>query len=233
MTELESIITGLIHEAKQNTAFGDIRFINAYNPKPAEKPVEGYIAVVEMAGIDSDIKLNIRLIGGNEISGAQLGYTAVELAAAIKEADTDNKIGSVYLSETKYDKSITAFYRDIKISINSVAAGFDSESCVELYVNSELLSGVSSFKWEENSEAVSLYEFNRGEPYAIINSKSCYDITIEAESLPVLSSDNSFSLSYGNIVFSNCVISRISASVNTKGRLVYKIKIISDKKVTA
>lgn len=237
MTELESIITELIKAVKQNEAFSDIRFVNAYNKKPAEKPVTGCIAVVEMAGINNGVKLNVRLIGGSDISGAQLGYTAVELAAAINEADIDKVIDSVYLSETGYDNKISAFYRDIKLSLNPVAAGLEDEESVELYLNGELLRGVSAFKWEEKSEAVSLYEFNRGEPYAIINSKSYYDIVIEADTLSVLNFDNGFSLSVevGGVAtqFMNCVINRISAVVNTNGKIVYKITIKSDKKVTA
>ncbi|MCR5652879.1 MAG: hypothetical protein K6F88_03670 [Ruminococcus sp.] len=237
MTELERIITALVRTVKQNPSFEDIRFINAYNSKTAEKPAEGIAAFVEMAGFDSKFRLNIRLVGGSEINGHQLGYTAVELAAALKEADTEKHIDGITLSETKYDKSTTAFYRDIRLSLLSDIGGFDVNNSVILSIGSNQLSGVTAFKCEEKTEGVSLYEFNRGEPYAVINSKSHYEITIEIKSLSLISFESGFVLRVVNegdeISFLNCVINRISTSVNTKGQIVYMVRILSTEKVTA
>ena len=101
MTELENFISELICSVKQNPSFKEIRFIDAYNIQTAERPAKGIIALVEMAGFDSNIKLNIRLIGGNDISGRQLGYTAVELAAALKEADAEGCIDEVLLNKVR------------------------------------------------------------------------------------------------------------------------------------
>ena len=237
MTALENFIRGLICSVKRNPSFEGIRFIDAYNLQTAEKPVEGITALVEMAGFDDGIKLNIRLIGGNDISGRQLGYTAVELAAALKEADNERCIDTVLLSETKYDKNITSFYRDIKLSLLSDAGGCDSFRRVSLSLNGQALGGVNAFKWEEKAEGVSLYEFHRGNPYAVINSKGGYEVTIELKSLPSVSLENGFVLKAvyesDTMSFINCVINKISTSVNAKGQIVYTIKIISTEKVTA
>ena len=237
MTELERIITELIRSVKQNPSFENIRFINAYNSQIAEKPVEGILAVVEMAGFDSVLKLNIRLIGGSNITGSQLGYTAVEIAAALREADTEKFIDSVNLSETKYDKSITAFYRDIKLSMSPAVGGFDDERITAISVNSEAVSGVTAVRWEEKTEGVSLYEFNRGEPYAVINGKSFYEITVKMKTSAFMGFENGFTLNAGNgghsVTFLNCVINRISTEADTNGQIVYTLKVISTEKVTA
>ena len=237
MTELESVIDKLVRSVKQKGTFENIRFINAYNLQPAEKPVEGFLAVLETGEIGDVIKLNTRLIGGSDISGSQLGYTAVELAAALKEADTDTYIDSIVLSETKYDKNITAFYRDIKLSLLLGAGGFKHDSYTSILINSEPVSGITAFKWEEIIDGVSLYEFNRGEPYANINSKKYYEITVETKEVSLLNFENGFTLATGKgekaISFFDCMINKISTSLNTKGQIIYKVTIISDKKVTA
>ena len=237
MTGLERIITELMRSVKQNPSFEDIRFINAYNSQIAEKPVEGMLAVVEMAGFDSVLKLNIRLIGGSGITGSQLGYTAIEIAAALREADTEKYIDSVYLSETKYDKSIIAFYRDIKLSLSPAVGGFGDERAIALSINSEAVSGVKAVRWEEKTEGVSLYEFNRGEPYAVINGKSYYEITVAMKTLSFTGFENGFTLSAENggyaVAFLNCVINRISTAADTNGQIVYTLKILSTEKVTA
>lgn len=236
MTELEGIIIGLIRSVKQNNDFSDIRFINAYNSQPAEKPVEGYLAVVEIAEIDEDINLQIRLIGGSDVSGSQLGYTALELAAALKTADSDMYIKSVRLSETKYDKNITAFYRDIKLGL-SLDTEISEENGIILHMGSELINGVTAFRWEEKSESVSLYEFNRSEPYAVINSKTAFEITLEMKSASFIGFENGFTITLqddsGTISFLNCAVNKVSVSVNTSGQVVYTAKIISNRKVTA
>ena len=229
MTELENFVEKFVRTAKQNDSLKNIRFVNAYNPRAAEKPVVGFIAAVEIAGINDDIKFNTRLIGGSDVSGSQLGYTAVELAAAYKEADADSCVDSIVLSETKYDKSIAAFYRDIKLSLSLRAAGLDDN---RIDINGESVSGITSIKWSEILDGVSLYEFNRGEPYALINSKRYYEITVEARSVSLLSVDNGFTLRSGSVSFLNCRFSKISTSLNTKGQIVYKTVIISDRKVT-
>ena len=237
MNALENFIRELICSVKQNPSFEEIRFIDSYGLQPAAKPAQGITAVVEMAGFDSDIKLNIRLIGGNNISGSQLGYTAVELAAALKEADTLEYINGVLLSETKYDKKATSFYRDIKLSVVSDAGGLDSFRRVSLSLNGQTLGGVTAFMWQENRDSVSLYEFHRGEPYAVINSKMCYEVVIELNFLPNISTNKGFVLKAeyesDTISFKNCVINKISSSVNAKGQIVYTLKIISNEKVTA
>ncbi len=231
MTEIESIITAIIRDVKQNEIFNDIRFINAYNNRSAEKPVEGYLAVVEMAGFDEKIKLNVRLIGGSDVSGSQLGYTAVELAAALKESAENAE--SVSLSETKYDKNITAFYRDINLLLNGAGSG-DGDS-VTVYIGSDVLGDVTAFKWEEKTEETGLYEFHRGAPYAVINSRHYYDITLEVKSISLLNFENGFTLKIENsdseLSFLNCVVSKVLTSVNAKGQIVYTVKIISESKV--
>lgn len=233
MTEIERIITEIIHGVKQSGKFTNIRFINAYNSKPAEKPVEGYLAVVEMAGFDEKIKLNVRLIGGSDISGSQLGYTAVELAAVLKEAAENAE--SVSLSETKYDKNMTAFYRDINLLLSMDDGEIDDGDNVSVYIGSDVLDGVITFKWEEKTEEIGLYEFNRGAPYAVINGRHYNDITLEVKSLSLLSFENGFTLRIENgdsvLSFLNCVINKVLTSVNARGQIVYTVKIISESKV--
>ena len=234
MTVIESIITNIIHSVKQSEAFQDIRFINAYNSQPAEKPVEGFLAVVEMAGFDEKVRLNVRLIGGNDVSGSQLGYTAVELAAALKES-SDNA-DSVVLSETKYDKNITAFYRDIKLTLSLDSGSSDDSDVINICIDSVALTDVKTFKWEEKAEELSLYEFNRSEPYAVLSRKHYYDITLEVRSLSLLSFESGFSLRIetddSSLEFLNCVINKVLTSVDVKGQILYSIKIISESKVT-
>lgn len=236
MTELETFINELIRSVKQNSGFEDIRFINAYNTNTAEKPVEGYLAVVEMAGIDDNVTLIIRLIGGDDIAGVQLGYTALELAAALKQADTNEKIDRITLSETKYYKSITAFYRDIKIVTTSGSDILGDNAGIAVYLNSDLLQGVLSIKYEELTSGVSLYEFNRGEPYAVINNQKYYEITMDIKTVPPQAFDSGFTLSIQNgtktITFSDCLVKKLIATVNTRGQLVYTVKIKSDRSVT-
>lgn len=233
MNEIESIVTEIIQGVKQSGKFRDIRFINAYNNQPAEKPVEGYLAVVEMAGFDERIKLNVRLIGGNDVSGSQLGYTAVELAAALKNSAENAE--SVSLSETKYDKNITAFYRDINLLISLNDGEIDDGDNVTVYIGSDALGDVTTFKWEEKTEEIGLYEYHRGAPYAVINSRHYYDITLEVKSLSLLSFENGFTLRIENgdsvLSFLNCVIGKVLTSVNAKGQIVYTVKIISKSKV--
>ena len=233
MNEIESIVTEIIQGVKQSGNFPDIRFINAYNNQPAEKPVEGYLAVVEMAGFDERIKLNVRLIGGSDVSGSQLGYTAVELAAALK--NSAENVESVSLSETKYDKSITAFYRDINLLISTDDGEIDDGDSMTVYIGSDTLGDVTSFKCEEKTEETGLYEFHRGAPYAVINSRHYYDITLEVKSLSLLSFENGFTLRIENgdsvLSFLSCVIGKVLTSVNAKGQIVYTVKIISESKV--
>lgn len=233
MNEIESIVTEIIQGVKQSGKFRDIRFINAYNNQPAEKPVEGYLAVVEMAGFDERIKLNVRLIGGNDVSGSQLGYTAVELAAALKNSAENAE--SVSLSETKYDKNITAFYRDINLLISLNDGEIDDGDSVTVYIGSDILGDVTSFKCEEKTEETGLYEYHRGAPYAVINSRHYYDITLEVKSLSLLSFENGFTLRIENgdgvLSFLSCVIGKVLTSVNAKGQIVYTVKIISESKV--
>lgn len=233
MTEVESIITAIIRDVKQNEIFNNIGFINAYNNRTAEKPVEGYLAVVEMAGFDERIKLNVRLIGGNDVSGSQLGYTAVELAAALK--DSAENADSVTLSETGYDKNISAFYRDIKLLLSTDDGEIDDGDTVTVYIGSDTLGDVISFKCEEKTEETGLYEFNRGAPYAVINSKHYYEITLEVKSLSLLSFENGFTLRVesgsGVLSFSNCMINKVLTSVNAKGQIIYTVKIISESRV--
>lgn len=231
MTELESIIKGLIRSVKPD--FSDIRFVNAYNTKPAEKPAQGYLALVEIKEVESRVNLNIRLMGGSEISGSQLGYTAVELAAVLKSNDADGSIYNVNLSETRYDKDTLSFYRDISMSL-SVDSGLSSD--YRLYIGSELFKGVITLKQEESRGAVSLYEFNRGEPYAVISGNSVYVITIEALDLPTGCSVSGFSLTVESgsqsFCYTNCVVKNILTAVNTNGQVVYTLKIISNRRTT-
>lgn len=234
MTEIESIITAIIRDVKQNEIFNNIKFINAYNNQPAEKPVEGYLAVVEMAGFDEKIKLNLRLIGGSDVSGSQLGYTAVELAAALKESAENAE--SVSLSETKYDKNITAFYRDIRLLLVPDNGEIDGDG-ISVYIGSDILSDIVTFKCDEKNEETGLYEFQRGAPYAVINSKHYYEITLEVKSLSLLSFENGFTLrveSDGSVLsFLNCMINKVLTSVNKKGQIIYTVKIISESRVVS
>ena len=71
----------------------------------------------------------------------------------------------------------------------------------------------------------------------MVNSKSCYEVILELDSLSSINIDDGFVLKVecesDTISFINCVINKISSSVNAKGQIVYTVKIISTGRVTA
>ena len=139
MNRIEEIADQLVSGAKESTE--NIKFIKSYKYSPAETPVRGYLAVVEAA----NVKQKRRFLGGlfreglkgeaytaelwlsvycpKGLSGAGLSEKTLELANALKNADTAGYIKSIKIEGIAYSENSAAVYRKIRVGLGFVLCG--------------------------------------------------------------------------------------------------------------
>ncbi len=233
MTEIKQIADNLIQSVKRELQDNRIRFIKAYNNKTAEKPVSGLLAVVgiesvnKSGGFEEASKLKIRLMGDRNITDDELCCAALTLAEALESVDEYGYIESISVGEPSYDKNVSALYRDIKLSISD----YSNNSEADLLINSERIGGVKGIKVEEKSSCIKLCEFHNSVPYAVLNDKTDYEITLNLADR-FSEPDGAFVLTFGDESYIGCTVSQKTVSIN-KGQIVYTVKIKSNRKVTA
>lgn len=234
MTDIKQIVDNLILSVKQELQDNSIRFIKAYNNKTAEKPVSGLLAVVGIESINKTggfvdfSELSIRLMGGQSITDEELCSAALMLAEALESVDEYGYIESISVTKPSYDKNTTALYRDIKLAVSA----FSENNYADIYINSESIGGVKGIKVEEKTTAIKLCEFHNSVPYAVLNDKTDYEITLELADR-FTEPEGAFTLTFGSESYADCIVSQKSVAINKKGQIVYTVRIKSNRKVTA
>ena len=108
---------------------------------------------------------------------------------------------------------------------------------IRLYINSEPANGVLSFKSEEKRGGLPLYEIHRAQPYAVLNTEKQYEITIDIYAKSFKNFGGGFNLSLESssesVSYLDCCVTNVAVSIDARGRIIYTVKIVSGKKVTA
>ena len=135
MTAVIEIVNNLIKKAKENEAVSNVRFLKEFRQDMAERPVDGYIAVVKIENIDMSqsfagglydkyikgemysVKVTLTVYSGNDISGEELSAVTLKVYQALTDADTDNIIADSFVSPIDFDESIKAIYRKINFDL--------------------------------------------------------------------------------------------------------------------
>lgn len=243
MTQIKSIADNLIQSAKSELNSDNIRFVKAYNNHTAEKPVSGILAVFEIRSVEQNVgesdensKLNARLFAGQNVTGDELCAAALGLAESLKTVDENGCIKKLTVSEAAYDKNVGALYRDVKLTVSDYGES-DNVEAVKVYIGSQLLSGITSVKTEQKQSGVELYEFHSGEPYAVINKRTVYEITLGITSSDFSAPENGFTLTIesgsNSESYTGCNISKKTVTTDNKGQIVNTLMITSNRKVTA
>ena len=131
MTRINSIINNLITKVKEQDNLNNVCFLKAYNKDMAQKPIKGYIVVVDfkqlvqsqsfvggyfsndLKGEIYSAKVVLRVYTGRESSGKDLGDIALKISAALKEADKDSLITDIFIGPITYDSQFEAIFREI------------------------------------------------------------------------------------------------------------------------
>ena len=111
MTAVIEIVNNLIKKAKENEAVSNVRFLKEFRQDMAERPVDGYIAVVKIENID----MSQSFAGG--LYDKYIKGEMYSVNQALTDADTDNIIADSFVSPIDFDESIKAIYRKINFDL--------------------------------------------------------------------------------------------------------------------
>ncbi len=132
------IADSLINSVKNNPEFSGVEFLKAYdtascNPKSDgikafvnienTERKEGFVSGLYKTDTYGDVcsgEINVRLYGGNDITGESLTLACVRLKNAVINADYEGFISKSVISPVKYEYSTSAVYRELKFNIEYV-----------------------------------------------------------------------------------------------------------------
>lgn len=205
MTELYKMTDNLIRLAKQDKRLRAVRFEKAYRKAPAQRPVSGFLGVVNFRKVECEMsaegeiyKTGLEIILYSNESGEELGVTALNLIDALLAADKDGFIASITVGAIDYDANTGAICRSVNAQLSTIYTDGvmkkyplekeeDDEEKEEekvippavVYKDGVKLSDVISFNAkEEYGKAEAYYEILSDEPWLGTVQKKEYVIEI-------------------------------------------------------
>ncbi len=254
MTELYTITDNLIRNARRDEKLKDVRFVKAYRKDKAERPVSGFLGVVNFKKAESEMsaegeiyrtELEIILYNCESESGEALGITALNLTKALKTADKDGFIANMTVGAIDYDSNNGAIFRSVNVKLSAIYTDGvmkkypDSENedsgtaAPYVYINDVKINGVLSLSVKEEFEsAVSYYEILSEEPWLSTAQKKGYTIEISLSDdkfSDITESDFTLTAVYGESSVSYRGCRSISSEITVDKSKSYKRKL----KITA
>lgn len=131
MIELENTVDTIIRAVKSSPDFDGVRFVKGYKNRKSEKPVAGFLAVVNIENLKRDrtffnnkhilsdnvctmtALLRVRLMCGITRSGEGLTRFGMKLCAEIGKADSQGFVTEIGMSPVGFDADTEAVYRDV------------------------------------------------------------------------------------------------------------------------